>query len=96
VKNLKKYKKVVGLLLVVVLAIVWISLPNLWFHVFFAIALSIALGVLSGFLYLLNVQDNKIVKTYQMGQIVEEHSNIDRWNKEKSVVIPMEHNIKNY
>ncbi len=93
---MKKYKKVVGLLLVVVLAIVWISFPNLWFHVFFAIALAMALSVLSGALYVLNVQHKGIVKTYQMGQIVEEHSNIDRWNKEKSVVIPMEHNIKDY
>jgi len=96
VKNLKKYKKVVGLLLVVVLAIVWISFPNLWSHVFFAIALAMALGVLSGALYVLNVQDKGIVKTYQMGQMVEEPSNIDKWNQKKSVVIPMEHNIKNY
>ncbi len=93
---MKKYKKVVGLLLVVVLAIVWISLPNLWFHVFFAIALAIALGVLSGFLYLLNVQDNKIVKTYQLGQMAEEHSYIDRRNKKESVIIPLEQNIINY
>jgi len=92
---LKKYKKVVGLLLVVVLAIVWISLPNLLFHVFLTIALTMVLGILSGVLYVISAQDKEAVKIYPLEQIVENHKYIDKCNKEENVVIPMEYNIKN-
>lgn len=66
VKDLEKYRKVIGVLLVVFIAMIWSSFPNLWFHVFFVIVLFTVIGLLTGILYMINAQDKQVVKIYQL------------------------------
>lgn len=66
VKDLEKYRKVIGVLLVVFIAMIWLSFPNLWFHVFFVIVLVTVLGLFTGILYMISAQDKKAVKIYQL------------------------------
>ena len=94
-KNLEKPKEVIGALSAVFVAMIWFIFPSLLFHVLLTIALAMVLGVLSGVLYVISAQDKKAVKIYPLEQMVEDHKYIDKWNKEKNVVITMEHNIKN-
>ena len=94
-KNLEKHKEVIGVLSGVFVARIWFIFPNLLLHVLLTIDLAMMLGVLSGVLYVISAQDKKAVKIYPLEQMVEDHKYIDKWNKEKDVVITMEHNIKN-
>ncbi|MFX0075952.1 MAG: hypothetical protein ACFE96_10950 [Candidatus Hermodarchaeota archaeon] len=60
-----KYRKVISLLLVVFIAMIWSSVPNLWFHVFFVIVLVTVYSLLTGILYMISAQDKKAAKIYQ-------------------------------
>lgn len=57
--KLKKYYEIIGALLAVFIAIVWLGFPTLEFHVFFTIEMIIMLGVLSKGFYVINAQDKK-------------------------------------
>jgi hypothetical protein len=81
VKNLEKYKEVVAALLVVFIAIVWLSFPNLWFHVFFAITIAMVLGVLSRALYLISAQDKKDLSLIKISIIKSLNFFFNRINK---------------
>ena len=62
-KNLDNYLEVIGALLGVFIAIVWLGFAMLGFHVFFAIALTMVLGTLSGGFYALSAKKKEKAKT---------------------------------
>ena len=94
-KILEKYKKVVAALLVAFIVIVWLSFPNFWFHVFFAVTLAMVLGVFSWALYVIRARDKKEVKSIHWNKWLRIIVILINRIKKKNVVIPMEHNNKN-
>jgi uncharacterized membrane protein len=60
VKNLDNWKEVVGALLGVLIAIVWLGFALIGFHFFYAIALTLVLGVLAGGFYMKSAQNKKL------------------------------------
>ena len=62
-KNLDNWKEVAGALLGVLIAVVWLAFAMLGFHVFFAIALTMVLGTLSGGFYSISAKAKASVKT---------------------------------
>ena len=53
------WKEVVGALLGVLIPVVWLAFAMIGFHVFFAIALTLVLGVLAGGFYGISAQEKK-------------------------------------
>ncbi|MBY8988498.1 MAG: hypothetical protein KGD61_08585 [Candidatus Lokiarchaeota archaeon] len=53
------WKEVFGALSGVLIAIVWLAFAMIGFHVFFAIALTLVLGVLAGGFYAISAQEKK-------------------------------------
>ena len=61
-KNMENWKEVVGALLGVLIGVVWLAVGMMGLHVFFAIALTMVLGVLSGGFYAISNQNKKNYK----------------------------------
>ena len=59
---MKNWKEVVGALLGVLIAIVWLGYALIGFHFFYAIALTLVLGVLAGGFYGISAQNKKKAK----------------------------------
>lgn len=59
---MKNWKEVVGALLGVLIAIVWLGFALIGFHFFYAIALTLVLGVLAGGFYMKSPQEKKNAK----------------------------------
>jgi len=53
------WKEVTGALLGVLIAVVWLAFAMIGFHVFFAIALTLVLGVLAGGFYGVSAKEKK-------------------------------------
>ena len=64
-KNLDNWKEVVGALLGVFIAVVWLAFAMIGFNVFFAIALTLVLGTLSGGLYGISKKAKQSAKTIE-------------------------------
>ena len=58
-KKMKNWKEVVGALLGVLIAVVWLAVGMIGFPIFFAIALTMVLGVLAGGFYATSTQKTK-------------------------------------
>ena len=56
---MENWKEVIGALLGVLIAVVWLGFAMIGFPVFYAIAFTLVLGVLSGGFYAVSVQDKK-------------------------------------
>ena len=56
---MKNWKEVVGALLGVLIAIVWLAVGLIGFPIFYAIALTMVLGVLAGGFYATSTQNKK-------------------------------------
>ena len=61
-KNLENWKEVVGALLGVLIAVVWLAFAMIGLHIFFAIALTLVLGTLAGGFYAISAQGKKNAK----------------------------------
>ena len=59
---MENWKEVVGALLGVLIAIVWLGFALIGFHFFYAIALTLVLGVLAGGFYGISAQNKKKAK----------------------------------
>ncbi|MFX1323701.1 MAG: hypothetical protein ACFE8N_02020 [Promethearchaeota archaeon] len=56
------WKEIVGVLLGVLIAVVWLAFAMIGFHVFYAIALSMVLDTLSGGFYALTAKQKENIK----------------------------------
>ena len=56
---MENWKEVVGALLGVLIAVVWLGFAMIGFNVFYAIALTLVLGTLFGGFYTVNAQGKK-------------------------------------
>ena len=56
---MENWKEVIGALLGVFIAVVWLAFAMIGFNVFYAIALTMVLGTLSGGFYAVSAQNKK-------------------------------------
>ncbi|UCC20885.1 MAG: hypothetical protein JSV62_06290 [Promethearchaeota archaeon] len=59
---MENWKEVTGALLGVLIAVVWLAFAMIGFHVFYAIALTMVLGTLSGGLYAISAKNKENTK----------------------------------